>query len=131
MPWSTIRQRGKLKSATANKTTEYYNTRDTRQTGDPLNDPDDMERAFNARNTLQTLKSVADWFSSAPRFTGWSRAVQRRNDEDEEGWPEAPPRTWLLEKCWRLVGLLDPNKLSKPFAGDYRSSSASPSPPQP
>ena len=42
----------KLKSATANKTTEYYNTRDIRQSGDALNDPDDMERSFNARNSL-------------------------------------------------------------------------------
>jgi VWFA-related protein len=54
----------KLKSATANKTTEYYNTRDLRQSGDPLNDPEDAERAFNARNTLVSLKNVADWFAS-------------------------------------------------------------------
>jgi VWFA-related protein len=54
----------KLKSATANRTNEYYNTRDLRQTGDPVNDPDDMERAFNARTALSTLKNVADWFAS-------------------------------------------------------------------
>jgi len=54
----------KLRSATANKTDEYYRTRDLRQQGDPLNDPDDQERAFNARNTLETLKSVSDWFAS-------------------------------------------------------------------
>jgi len=54
----------KLDSATANKTTEYYRTRDTRAAGDALNDPDDQERAFNARNTLTTLKNVADWFAS-------------------------------------------------------------------
>ena len=54
----------KLDSATANKTTEYFRTRDLRQQGDPLNDPEDAERAFNARNTLQTLKNVAEWFSS-------------------------------------------------------------------
>jgi VWFA-related protein len=54
----------KLDSATANKTNEYYRTRDMRQAGDALNDPDDMERAFNARNTLSTLKNVADWFAS-------------------------------------------------------------------
>jgi VWFA-related protein len=54
----------KLNSATVNKTNEYYQTRDTRQTGDPLNDPDDHERAFNARNALRTLRNVADWFSS-------------------------------------------------------------------
>jgi len=54
----------KLNSATVNKTTEYYNTRDMRQQGDPLNDPQDQERAFNARNTLRTLRNVADWFAS-------------------------------------------------------------------
>ena len=41
-----------------------YRTRDMRQTGDPLNDPEDSERAFNARNTLITLRNVADWFAS-------------------------------------------------------------------
>ena len=54
----------KLDSATANKTAEFYRTRDLRQTGDPLNDPEDAERAFNARNTLDTLKNVAEWFAS-------------------------------------------------------------------
>ena len=54
----------KLKSATANRTQEYYNTRDLRQQGDPLNDPEDAERAFNARNALDTLRNVADWFAS-------------------------------------------------------------------
>jgi VWFA-related protein len=54
----------RLDSATANKTSEFYRTRDLRQAGDPLNDPDDAERAFNARNTLDTLKNVAEWFSS-------------------------------------------------------------------
>ena len=54
----------KLDSATANKTREYYNTRDLRQQGDALNDPDDAERGFNARNTLDTLRNVAEWFGS-------------------------------------------------------------------
>src|SRR5205814_1441421 len=54
----------KLDSATANKTREYNNTRDFRNQGDPLNDPDDAERAFNARNTLDTLRNVAEWFGS-------------------------------------------------------------------
>jgi VWFA-related protein len=54
----------KLDSATANKTNEYYRTRDTRGAGDVLNDPEDQERAYNARNALNTLKNVADWFAS-------------------------------------------------------------------
>lgn len=54
----------KLKSATANKTEEYYRTRDSRQQRDPINDPDDFERAYNARNALRTLRNVSDWFAS-------------------------------------------------------------------
>src|SRR3954465_14060445 len=54
----------KLDSATANKTNEYNRTRDLRQQGDPLNDPDDMERGFNARSTLDALRNVAEWFGS-------------------------------------------------------------------
>src|SRR4051812_31269710 len=54
----------KLDSATAIKTNEYNRTRDMRQSGDPLNDPDDMERGFNARTTLDTLRNVSEWFGS-------------------------------------------------------------------
>ena len=54
----------KLDSATINKTNEFNRTRDIRSQGDPLNDPDDAERSFNARNTLDTLRNVADWFGS-------------------------------------------------------------------
>jgi VWFA-related protein len=54
----------KLDSATINKTNEYNRTRDIRQQGDPLNDPDDTERGFNARTTLDTLRNVAEWFGS-------------------------------------------------------------------
>ena len=54
----------KLDSATANKTNEYNRSRDIRQQGDALNDPDDMERGFNARTTLDTLRNVADWFGA-------------------------------------------------------------------
>ena len=54
----------KLDSATANRTAEYYRTRDFRSAGDPVNDPDDAERVFNARTSLDTLKNVAEWFAS-------------------------------------------------------------------
>ena len=54
----------KVQSATLSRTDEYYRTRDMRQAGDPLNDPDDAERGFKARSTLESLRSVADWFSS-------------------------------------------------------------------
>ncbi len=54
----------KLDSSTINRTNEYNRTRDMRQQGDLLNDPEDAERAFNARNALDTLKNVADWFGS-------------------------------------------------------------------
>src|SRR3954454_7515184 len=54
----------KLDSATANKTREYNNTQSIRQQGDPLNDPDGHELDFNARNTLDTLRQVSEWFGS-------------------------------------------------------------------
>jgi VWFA-related protein len=54
----------KLDSATANKTAEYYRTLERRVQGDALNDPDDAERSFNARNTLDTLRNIAEWFGS-------------------------------------------------------------------
>jgi VWFA-related protein len=54
----------KLTSSTINRTNEYFRTRDFRQQNDPLNDPEDAERAFNARNSLITLRNVADWFAS-------------------------------------------------------------------
>ena len=54
----------KLDSATANRTAEYYRTRDFRSASDPVNDPDDAERVFNARTSLDTLKNVAEWFAS-------------------------------------------------------------------
>ena len=54
----------KLDSPTINKTNEYNRTRDTRQQGDALNDPDDMERSFYARTTLDVLRNVAEWFGS-------------------------------------------------------------------
>jgi VWFA-related protein len=54
----------KLDSSTANRIGEYNRTRDMRSTGDVLNDPDDHERSFNARSTLDTLRNVAEWFGS-------------------------------------------------------------------
>ena len=54
----------KLDSATAGRTDEFNRTRDLRQSGDPVNDPNDAERGFNARSTLDTLRNVADWFGS-------------------------------------------------------------------
>ncbi len=53
---------------------------------------------------------IVDALSSAPRFTGWSRPVMRSPFADEEPWPSALPRTWILEKGWRLLGLLDPHE---------------------
>jgi len=54
----------KLDSATVNKSNEYNRTLGTRNQGDVLNDPDDMERGFNARSTLDTLRNVAEWFGA-------------------------------------------------------------------
>jgi VWFA-related protein len=59
----------KLQSATLNKSQEYFRLRDLDldNNGGGANsrtiaDPEDAERAFKARNSLATIKSVADWF---------------------------------------------------------------------
>lgn len=56
----------KLQSATLNKSQEYFRQRDldlnNNLNGRSIADPEDAERAFKARNTLATIKSVADWF---------------------------------------------------------------------
>ena len=52
----------KLTSATINRSAEYYRTRDLGLTQGRVDDPEDMERAHNARNTLSTIRAVAEWF---------------------------------------------------------------------
>ncbi|MBI4484906.1 MAG: VWA domain-containing protein, partial [Acidobacteria bacterium] len=52
----------KLPSVTVSRTEEFYRNREGLGANDPVNDPDDAERAFRAKSTLQTLRGVADWF---------------------------------------------------------------------
>jgi VWFA-related protein len=52
----------KLTSATINRSAEYYRTRDLGLPTSNIGDPQDLERAHNARNTLTTVKAVAEWF---------------------------------------------------------------------
>ncbi len=56
----------KLQSPTLTRTDEYYRQQmlGMRQRGDPVNDPAEMERGFNAKSTLRSLKDVAEWFGS-------------------------------------------------------------------
>ena len=53
----------KLDSATVTKANPMR-TAGMRGGGGPINDPDDQERAYNARNALETLKNVSEWFQS-------------------------------------------------------------------
>ncbi|MEW5983095.1 MAG: VWA domain-containing protein [Acidobacteriota bacterium] len=53
----------KLRSPTLEKMDEYTRTRLLRQAGDPLKDPTEFERAYNARSLLSTVKNLADWLS--------------------------------------------------------------------
>ena len=53
-------------------------------------------------------EDIVDPLSSAPRFTRWSRALQWPFSDDDP-WPDARPRTWLLGTGWHLRhGLIDP-----------------------
>jgi len=61
-----------LTASTLTRIDEYRRTADTRQQGDPVRDPEEMERAYNARNSMETLKSVSDWLG---RLRGRRKAV--------------------------------------------------------
>jgi VWFA-related protein len=54
----------KLRSATLNRIDEEARTRETRQQGDRINDVDDMERGFHARNALDTIKNLAGYLGN-------------------------------------------------------------------
>ena len=62
----------RLPSATLSRIDEYRRTQGMRQRGDSVRDPDEMQRAFDARATLDTLEGVADWLS---RIRGRRKAV--------------------------------------------------------
>jgi len=51
----------RLRSATLNKIDVYNQTRDFRDPNERLKDPEEAQRGFNARSSLDTLKGVADW----------------------------------------------------------------------
>lgn len=53
----------RLRSSTLEMMDEYSRTRDIRQVGDPLRDPAEFERSYNARSLLSTLKNLADWLA--------------------------------------------------------------------
>ena len=56
-----------------------------------------------------------DQLSSAPRFTRWTRPVFTLH-ADAATWPQAPPRTWLLNQGWwsrTRLGPLDPNEVRR------------------
>jgi putative transposase len=54
---------------------------------------------------------LLDPFSSAPRFTRWTRALHWPFSNGAGPWPEARPRTWLLDTGWHLRhGLIDPRE---------------------
>jgi VWFA-related protein len=50
----------KLRSATLNRIDQEIMTRGQRQTGDRIDDIDEAERGFNARNTLDSLKNFSE-----------------------------------------------------------------------
>jgi hypothetical protein len=52
-----------------------------------------------------------DPLSSAWRFKGWTRPVVSYPEMGT--WPAAPPRTWLLEKGWKIHGLIDTRETSR------------------
>jgi putative transposase len=58
---------------------------------------------------------TVDQLSSAPRFTRWTAPVLDVKG-DAALWPQAPPKTWLLDRGWwtrTRQGLLDPNEVRR------------------
>ena len=53
----------KLRSSTLERLEEESRTRGTRQQGDRIDDPFDQERAYTARTTLDSLRSLANYLS--------------------------------------------------------------------
>jgi len=53
----------KLRSATLNRIDEEAMTRGMRQTGDPINDLDEMERGYQARIALDSMRQVAQYLN--------------------------------------------------------------------
>jgi VWFA-related protein len=62
----------KLPSVTVSKIDEYQRTVQTRQQGDPVRDPDDMKRAYDARSSMEVLKSASEFLS---RLHGRRKAI--------------------------------------------------------
>ncbi len=58
---------------------------------------------------------IVDPMSSAPRFKRWTAPVIDPNG-DAALWPQAPPKTWLLDRGWwtrTRQGPLDPNEIRR------------------
>lgn len=54
----------KVRSATLNRIDEEFRTREFRQQGDRINDPEEFERAYQARTTLESIASLATYLGS-------------------------------------------------------------------
>jgi VWFA-related protein len=54
-----------LAPSTLTRTQEYQRTADRRNVGDPIRDPDLLERVHNAQRTLGLLEEVSNWFVPA------------------------------------------------------------------
>ena len=59
-------------------------------------------------------QDLVDVMSSAIRFQGWTAPLTFRYDDGLQ-WPNAPPRTWLLEDGWitRGEGRIDPRDVRR------------------
>lgn len=53
----------KVRSSTLERLDEYYRTQGTRQQGERIGDPADMERGYQARLTLDSIKKLAEYMA--------------------------------------------------------------------
>jgi putative transposase len=90
----------------------------TRELGSPTEVRNALVYVFRniARHgTAMYGHGIVDQLSSAPRFRRWKNPVIDVHG-DAALWPQAPPKTWLLDRGWwtrTRQGLLDPNEVRR------------------
>jgi VWFA-related protein len=94
----------KLRSATLNKLDEYYRAQGTPAASDPITDPDLAERGYKARNTIGSLKNLADWMAGV---RGRRKAVvlfSEGIDYDINNVFDNPDATTIIEDTREAIG---------------------------
>ena len=91
------------RSATLERYQQYVNTSGSRQPGDPVTDPIEMKRGFDARSTLEELQAVADWFGSVRGRKKTILLISEGIDYDVEDVFNKRDASMIVERTQELV----------------------------